>query len=178
MQCSNIARSGYSCLCCIWRIQTWNEIKRKVTYWPEELTVSYFIMAYRRSNMAADNKSTSSSSTLDWNSEPPLSPTSPSHLTHFKPLTPDQDEPPLRSAYSSLVSLFRFNKGDSYSFHKPSWEPLPFLIAGSDSFRSLRDCTLSRVNNYVYVWRTIKIWEIYLCFAFTYHKIWDLLTFG
>ncbi|GAA6093650.1 1-phosphatidylinositol 3-phosphate 5-kinase isoform X6 [Tachysurus ichikawai] len=63
--------------------------------------------------MAADDKSTSSSSTLDWNSEPPLSPTSPSHLTHFKPLTPDQEEPPLRSAYSSLVSLFRFNKEKS-----------------------------------------------------------------
>uniref|UniRef100_A0A4W4E696 1-phosphatidylinositol 3-phosphate 5-kinase n=1 Tax=Electrophorus electricus TaxID=8005 RepID=A0A4W4E696_ELEEL len=60
--------------------------------------------------MAADNKPTSSSSMLDWSSEPPLSPTSPSHLTHFKPLTPDQDEPPLRSAYSSLVSLFRFNR--------------------------------------------------------------------
>ncbi|XP_026803803.1 1-phosphatidylinositol 3-phosphate 5-kinase isoform X17 [Pangasianodon hypophthalmus] len=64
----------------------------------------------RGSDMAADDKSTSSSSTLDWNSEPPLSPPSPSRLTHFKPLTPDQDEPPLRSAYSSLVSLFRFNK--------------------------------------------------------------------
>ncbi|KAI5621362.1 1-phosphatidylinositol 3-phosphate 5-kinase isoform X5, partial [Silurus asotus] len=62
--------------------------------------------------MAADDKSTSSSSTLDWISEPPLSPPSPSHLTHFKPLTPDQDEPPLRSAYSSLVSLFRFNRED------------------------------------------------------------------
>ncbi|XP_035378715.1 1-phosphatidylinositol 3-phosphate 5-kinase isoform X3 [Electrophorus electricus] len=63
--------------------------------------------------MAADNKPTSSSSMLDWSSEPPLSPTSPSHLTHFKPLTPDQDEPPLRSAYSSLVSLFRFNREKS-----------------------------------------------------------------
>lgn len=59
--------------------------------------------------MAADDKSSSSSST-DWSIEPPvLSPTSPSHLTHFKPLTPEQDEPPLRSAYSSFVSLFRFN---------------------------------------------------------------------
>lgn len=59
--------------------------------------------------MAADDKSSSSSST-DWSTEPPvLSPTSPSHLTHFKPLTPEQDEPPLRSAYSSFVSLFRFN---------------------------------------------------------------------
>ncbi|XP_017562008.1 1-phosphatidylinositol 3-phosphate 5-kinase isoform X4 [Pygocentrus nattereri] len=66
----------------------------------------------RGSVMAAEDKSTSSSSTLDWNVEPPLSPASPSHLTHFKPLTPDQDEPPLRSAYSSLVSLFRFNKDE------------------------------------------------------------------
>ncbi|XP_036965806.1 1-phosphatidylinositol 3-phosphate 5-kinase isoform X1 [Acanthopagrus latus] len=61
------------------------------------------------SDMAADDKSSSSSST-DWSAEPPvISPTSPSHLTHFKPLTPEQDEPPLRSAYSSFVSLFRFN---------------------------------------------------------------------
>ncbi|KAM3862278.1 1-phosphatidylinositol 3-phosphate 5-kinase [Diretmus argenteus] len=59
--------------------------------------------------MAADDKSSSSSST-DWSNEPPvISPASPSHLTHFKPLTPEQDEPPLRSAYSSFVNLFRFN---------------------------------------------------------------------
>ncbi|XP_046903697.1 1-phosphatidylinositol 3-phosphate 5-kinase isoform X5 [Hypomesus transpacificus] len=58
--------------------------------------------------MAADDKS--SSSTLDWSTEPPLSAPSTSHLTHFKPLTPEQDEPPLRSAYSSFVNLFRFNK--------------------------------------------------------------------
>lgn len=59
--------------------------------------------------MAADDKSSSSSST-DWSVEPPvISPSSPSHLTHFKPLTPEQDEPPLRSAYSSFVNLFRFN---------------------------------------------------------------------
>jgi 1-phosphatidylinositol-3-phosphate 5-kinase len=61
--------------------------------------------------MAADDKSSSSSSTLDWSVAPPISPGSPSHLTHFKPLTPEQDEPPLRSAYSSFVNLFRFNKG-------------------------------------------------------------------
>ncbi|XP_059198496.1 1-phosphatidylinositol 3-phosphate 5-kinase [Centropristis striata] len=62
------------------------------------------------SDMAADDKSSSSSST-DWSIEPPvISPTSPSHLTHFKPLTPEQEEPPLRSAYSSFVNLFRFNK--------------------------------------------------------------------
>ncbi|XP_029937303.1 1-phosphatidylinositol 3-phosphate 5-kinase isoform X2 [Myripristis murdjan] len=61
------------------------------------------------SDMAADDKSSSSSST-DWSVEPPvISPASPSHLTHFKPLTPEQDEPPLRSAYSSFVNLFRFN---------------------------------------------------------------------
>lgn len=62
--------------------------------------------------MAADDKSSSSSST-DWSIEPPaFSPTSPSHLTHFKPLTPEQDEPPLQSAYSSLVKLFRFTNKD------------------------------------------------------------------
>lgn len=60
--------------------------------------------------MAAEDKASSSSSAMDWSSEPPLSPTSPSSLTHFKPLTPEQDEPPLRSAYSSFVSLFRFSK--------------------------------------------------------------------
>ncbi|TNN37228.1 1-phosphatidylinositol 3-phosphate 5-kinase [Liparis tanakae] len=59
--------------------------------------------------MASDDKSSSSSST-EWSAEPPVSsPTSPSHLTHFKPLTPEQDDPPLRSAYSSFVNLFRFN---------------------------------------------------------------------
>ncbi|XP_028848292.1 1-phosphatidylinositol 3-phosphate 5-kinase isoform X2 [Denticeps clupeoides] len=61
--------------------------------------------------MAADDKS-SSSSTLDWTSETAPSPPSPSHLTHFKPLTPEQEDPPLRSAYSSFVSLFRFNKDE------------------------------------------------------------------
>uniref|UniRef100_A0A673ZIZ4 1-phosphatidylinositol 3-phosphate 5-kinase n=1 Tax=Salmo trutta TaxID=8032 RepID=A0A673ZIZ4_SALTR len=65
--------------------------------------------------MAADDKSSSSSSTLDWSVAPPISPGSPSHLTHFKPLTPEQDEPPLRSAYSSFVNLFRFNKGKGLS---------------------------------------------------------------
>ncbi|XP_034741695.1 1-phosphatidylinositol 3-phosphate 5-kinase isoform X1 [Etheostoma cragini] len=68
-----------------------------------------FFKGRTSSDMAADDKSSSSSST-DWSVEPPvLSPTSPSHLTHFKPLTPEQDEPPLRSAYSSFVNLFRFN---------------------------------------------------------------------
>uniref|UniRef100_A0A1A8EIT4 1-phosphatidylinositol 3-phosphate 5-kinase n=1 Tax=Nothobranchius korthausae TaxID=1143690 RepID=A0A1A8EIT4_9TELE len=62
--------------------------------------------------MAADDKSSSSSST-EWNVEPcDTSPNSPSHLTHFKPLTPEQDEPPLRSAYSSFVNLFRFSSKD------------------------------------------------------------------
>uniref|UniRef100_A0A4W6F6H9 1-phosphatidylinositol 3-phosphate 5-kinase n=1 Tax=Lates calcarifer TaxID=8187 RepID=A0A4W6F6H9_LATCA len=68
--------------------------------------------------MAADDKSSSSSST-DWSVEPPvISPTSPSHLTHFKPLTPEQDEPPLRSAYSSFVNLFRFNNKGQGCTHK------------------------------------------------------------
>ncbi|XP_037095960.1 1-phosphatidylinositol 3-phosphate 5-kinase isoform X2 [Syngnathus acus] len=60
----------------------------------------------RLQEMAAGEKSMPSSSSV----EPPLiSPASPSHLTHFKPLTPEQDEPPLRSAYSSFVNMFRFN---------------------------------------------------------------------
>ncbi|KAF6115513.1 phosphoinositide kinase, FYVE-type zinc finger containing [Phyllostomus discolor] len=57
--------------------------------------------------MATDDKT---SPTLDSANDLPRSPTSPSHLTHFKPLTPDQDEPPFKSAYSSFVNLFRFNK--------------------------------------------------------------------
>lgn len=57
--------------------------------------------------MATDDKT---SPTLDTANDLPRSPTSPSHLTHFKPLTPDQDEPPFKSAYSSFVNLFRFNK--------------------------------------------------------------------
>ncbi|KAM6955949.1 1-phosphatidylinositol 3-phosphate 5-kinase isoform 1-T1 [Lycodopsis pacificus] len=68
-----------------------------------------FFKGRTSSVMAADDKSSSSSST-DWSVEPPVSsPSSPSHLTHFKPLTPEQDDPPLRSAYSSFVNLFRFN---------------------------------------------------------------------
>uniref|UniRef100_A0A8C8SXE6 1-phosphatidylinositol 3-phosphate 5-kinase n=1 Tax=Pelusios castaneus TaxID=367368 RepID=A0A8C8SXE6_9SAUR len=61
--------------------------------------------------MATDDKQ---SSTLDSVSDLPRSPSSPSHLTHFKPLTPDQDEPPLKSAYSSFVNLFRFGKGKHF----------------------------------------------------------------
>ncbi|XP_023806774.1 1-phosphatidylinositol 3-phosphate 5-kinase isoform X3 [Oryzias latipes] len=64
----------------------------------------------RRSDMAADDKSSSST---EFSTEAAvISPASPSHLTHFKPLTPEQDEPPLRSAYSSFVNLFRFNNRD------------------------------------------------------------------
>ncbi|NXE73864.1 FYV1 kinase, partial [Cochlearius cochlearius] len=59
--------------------------------------------------MAADDKR---SPTLDATSDLPHSPSSPSHLTHFKPLTPDQDEPPFKSAYSSFVNLFRFSKAE------------------------------------------------------------------
>ncbi|XP_028292935.1 1-phosphatidylinositol 3-phosphate 5-kinase isoform X2 [Gouania willdenowi] len=69
--------------------------------------------------MAADNKWSSSSST-EWSGDPPVvSPTSPSHLTQFKPLTPEQDEPPLRSAYSSFVSLFRFNNREEGRLPSP-----------------------------------------------------------
>ncbi|MBN3318644.1 FYV1 kinase, partial [Atractosteus spatula] len=60
--------------------------------------------------MSGDDRSASSSSTLELSLDQALSPGSPSHLTHFKPLTPEQDEPPLRSAYSSFVSLFRFSR--------------------------------------------------------------------
>lgn len=80
------------------------------------LELVWFGLSRRGSDMAAEDKASSSSSVMDWSSEPPLSPTSPSHLTHFKPLTPEQDEPPLRSAYSSFVSLFRFNKGEAELF--------------------------------------------------------------
>ncbi|NWH79518.1 FYV1 kinase, partial [Piaya cayana] len=59
--------------------------------------------------MATDDKQ---SPTLDSTSDLPRSPSSPSHLTHFKPLTPDQDEPPFKSAYSSFVNLFRFSKAE------------------------------------------------------------------
>ncbi|KAM5152064.1 1-phosphatidylinositol 3-phosphate 5-kinase isoform 2-T2 [Mantella aurantiaca] len=59
--------------------------------------------------MATDDKT---SPTLESASELPRSPSSPSHLTHFKPLTPDQDEPPFKSAYSSFVNLFRFSKDE------------------------------------------------------------------
>uniref|UniRef100_A0A8C2ZPV1 1-phosphatidylinositol 3-phosphate 5-kinase n=1 Tax=Cyclopterus lumpus TaxID=8103 RepID=A0A8C2ZPV1_CYCLU len=70
--------------------------------------------------MAADDMSSSST---DWSTEPLISsPTSPSHLTHFKPLTPEQDEPPLRSAYSSFVNLFRFNhKGQGPQQSRGRW---------------------------------------------------------
>nr|XP_034994239.1 1-phosphatidylinositol 3-phosphate 5-kinase isoform X4 [Zootoca vivipara] len=59
--------------------------------------------------MATDDKA---SPTLDTLNDLPYSPGSPSHLTHFKPLTPDQDEPPFKSAYSSFVNLFRFSRDD------------------------------------------------------------------
>ncbi|XP_069052410.1 1-phosphatidylinositol 3-phosphate 5-kinase isoform X3 [Lepisosteus oculatus] len=62
--------------------------------------------------MSGDDRSALSSSTLELSLDQALSPGSPSHLTHFKPLTPEQDEPPLRSAYSSFVSLFRFSRDE------------------------------------------------------------------
>lgn len=65
-------------------------------------------LSFQTHEMATDDKS---SPTLDSANDLPRSPASPSHLTHFKPLTPDQDEPPFKSAYSSFVNLFRFNKG-------------------------------------------------------------------
>ncbi|XP_053569042.1 1-phosphatidylinositol 3-phosphate 5-kinase [Bombina bombina] len=59
--------------------------------------------------MATDDKA---SPTVESVSELPRSPSSPSHLTHFKPLTPDQDDPPFKFAYSSFVNLFRFSKDE------------------------------------------------------------------
>ncbi|OXB62577.1 hypothetical protein ASZ78_014177 [Callipepla squamata] len=66
--------------------------------------------------MAADDKR---SPTLDSTTDIPRSPSSPSHLTHFKPLTPDQDEPPFKSAYSSFVNLFRFSKDNRRKVEPP-----------------------------------------------------------
>ncbi|XP_019508454.1 PREDICTED: 1-phosphatidylinositol 3-phosphate 5-kinase [Hipposideros armiger] len=65
------------------------------------------LLVTRTHEMATDDKT---SPPPDSANDLPRSPTSPSHLTHFKPLTPDQDEPPFKSAYSSFVNLFRFNK--------------------------------------------------------------------
>uniref|UniRef100_A0A4W6F3X5 1-phosphatidylinositol 3-phosphate 5-kinase n=1 Tax=Lates calcarifer TaxID=8187 RepID=A0A4W6F3X5_LATCA len=101
--------------------------------------------------MAADDKSSSSSST-DWSVEPPvISPTSPSHLTHFKPLTPEQDEPPLRSAYSSFVNLFRFNNKGQGCTHKQkqrrSWSSSPsHSLYGSRTHRKQHPEHLRRTS--------------------------------
>uniref|UniRef100_A0A8C7GDG7 1-phosphatidylinositol 3-phosphate 5-kinase n=1 Tax=Oncorhynchus kisutch TaxID=8019 RepID=A0A8C7GDG7_ONCKI len=88
--------------------------------------------------MEAEDKS---SSTLDCSVKPPISPGSPSHLTHFKPLTPEQDEPPLRSAYSSFVNLFRFNKG-----HLPSWTSPAHSIHSSGTHRKQHPNLLRRTS--------------------------------
>ncbi|MBN3281115.1 FYV1 kinase, partial [Polyodon spathula] len=63
--------------------------------------------------MATGEKPPSSSSTLDLSGEPLQSPSTPPQLTHFKPLTPEQEEPPLKTAYSSFVSLFRFSRDEA-----------------------------------------------------------------
>lgn len=76
------------------------------------LFLAYYYYFFQTHEMATDDKT---SPTPDFANDLPRSPTSPSHLTHFKPLTPDQDEPPFKSAYSSFVNLFRFNKGKTYS---------------------------------------------------------------
>lgn len=82
----------------------------------------------RAPEMAADDKR---SPTLDSASDLPRSPSSPSHLTHFKPLTPDQDEPPFKSAYSSFVNLFRFSKGKFLGDHVCGWCVLSVLLMPS-----------------------------------------------
>ncbi|XP_029688466.1 1-phosphatidylinositol 3-phosphate 5-kinase isoform X7 [Takifugu rubripes] len=98
-------------------------------------------MAHRTSSvMAADDKSSSSS--MEWTTETPVTlPVSPSHLTHFKPLSPEQDEPPLRSAYSSFVNLFRFSNkvtGSDHSLVKSGdRKGLSGLMPGTKEGRSL-----------------------------------------
>ncbi|XP_062288288.1 1-phosphatidylinositol 3-phosphate 5-kinase isoform X3 [Scomber scombrus] len=131
------------------------------------LTMCCCLSSRSSSDMAADDKSSSSSST-DWSVEPPvISPTSPSHLTHFKPLTPEQDEPPLRSAYSSFVSLFRFNNKEegrppsatvsekpdvpspSPQTERSSWSSSPShsLYGGSRTLRKQHPDHLRRTSN-------------------------------
>uniref|UniRef100_A0A8C8K4M6 1-phosphatidylinositol 3-phosphate 5-kinase n=1 Tax=Oncorhynchus tshawytscha TaxID=74940 RepID=A0A8C8K4M6_ONCTS len=95
-------------------------------------------LSYRSSDMEAEDKS--SSSTLDCSVKPPISPGSPSHLTHFKPLTPEQDEPPLRSAYSSFVNLFRFNK------ERGSWTSPAHSIHSSGTHRKQHPNLLRRTS--------------------------------
>uniref|UniRef100_A0A8C8K6I9 1-phosphatidylinositol 3-phosphate 5-kinase n=1 Tax=Oncorhynchus tshawytscha TaxID=74940 RepID=A0A8C8K6I9_ONCTS len=100
--------------------------------------------------MEAEDKS--SSSTLDCSVKPPISPGSPSHLTHFKPLTPEQDEPPLRSAYSSFVNLFRFNKEKpdvaltSTTGERGSWTSPAHSIHSSGTHRKQHPNLLRRTS--------------------------------
>uniref|UniRef100_A0A673YJL4 1-phosphatidylinositol 3-phosphate 5-kinase n=1 Tax=Salmo trutta TaxID=8032 RepID=A0A673YJL4_SALTR len=109
--------------------------------------------------MDAEDKSLPS--TLDCSVKPPISPGSPSHLTHFKPLTPEQDEPPLRSAYSSFVNLFRFNKEEgrppsvtekpdvvltSTTGERRSWTSPAHSIHGSGTHRKQHPDLLRRTS--------------------------------
>uniref|UniRef100_A0A673YKT7 1-phosphatidylinositol 3-phosphate 5-kinase n=1 Tax=Salmo trutta TaxID=8032 RepID=A0A673YKT7_SALTR len=100
--------------------------------------------------MDAEDKSLPS--TLDCSVKPPISPGSPSHLTHFKPLTPEQDEPPLRSAYSSFVNLFRFNKEKpdvvltSTTGERRSWTSPAHSIHGSGTHRKQHPDLLRRTS--------------------------------
>uniref|UniRef100_A0A670YKD0 1-phosphatidylinositol 3-phosphate 5-kinase n=1 Tax=Pseudonaja textilis TaxID=8673 RepID=A0A670YKD0_PSETE len=87
--------------------------------------------------MATDDKTFP---TLESVNDLPYSPGSPSHLTHFKPLTPDQEEPPFKSAYSSFVNLFRFTKaeigkGDHQQTLNANWSS-PEHSSRSQSLRS------------------------------------------
>ncbi|XP_051871551.1 1-phosphatidylinositol 3-phosphate 5-kinase isoform X2 [Pristis pectinata] len=88
--------------------------------------------------MAAEEKITSA---LDLGNEQSRSPTSPSHLTHFKPLTPDQDEPPFKSAYSSFVSLFRFSKdeGRPNSSYRPELSQSEPQVTGINWYNHQND---------------------------------------
>ncbi|XP_029558182.1 1-phosphatidylinositol 3-phosphate 5-kinase isoform X1 [Salmo trutta] len=117
------------------------------------------IARLRSSDMDAEDKSLPS--TLDCSVKPPISPGSPSHLTHFKPLTPEQDEPPLRSAYSSFVNLFRFNKEEgrppsvtekpdvvltSTTGERRSWTSPAHSIHGSGTHRKQHPDLLRRTS--------------------------------
>lgn len=99
----NFHRIGFS--------RYWDAVWNQLLSFLRNLDLLLVSFVFQTHEMATDDKT---SPTLDSANDLPRSPTSPSHLTHFKPLTPDQDEPPFKSAYSSFVNLFRFNKGKTY----------------------------------------------------------------
>lgn len=136
------------------------------------LELVWFELSHRGSDMAAEDKAA-----MDWSSEPALSPTSPSHLTHFKPLTPEQDEPPLRSAYSSFVSLFRFNKGETDLFlaimpYSTSAPAFIFFFKSYKSFNCFQSFTVCFLSSNTDLWQDFE-WEMSIV---NHHLIWKLQT--